>query len=290
MLLRREGDQFVPLTFRPTFADLDHLPGDLHLIVSRHLRHSRTFTLYNRLFAARGAAATYLPYEITETRDLDALLAWAPGRVRSLLVSDPWKAVVAARLPLSEEARLTGAVNLVVYQEGRALGMNLDGPAAWEGLGTEVGIEGVDAACFFGCGGVSTAVALSAPVGIRRFLLVDRVAAAAEALAARVGGIAVVRPEEVDARGCGLIYNGTGLGKAGGDDAASPIGPEDRFDGGGLAWDANYTPAETAFLAQMRGRGWRTVNGRSHMLGSARHHLRAVYGWEVGWEELRAES
>jgi shikimate 5-dehydrogenase len=146
---------------------------------------------------------------------------------------------------------------------------------------------------FFGCGGVSTAVALANAQGLERVGLYDIAENKSVALRERILSlnpevdVSIVPAEpRRDLRGYDVLYNGTGLGKFP-HLSDSPLAENDLLDAS-LFIDAIYTPSETTFLSRGRVAGARAVNGLSHMLASTAFHCSVIGGVEIDVSEVEA--
>jgi len=217
------------------------------------------FSLHYQLIdlARDGRSASDLP------RLLDAAEAVGFAGVN---ITHPCKQAVLPLLDrLSADAEAIGAVNTVVFRDGKRVGHNTD----WSGfaipLRRALGDVALDHVSLLGAGGAGAAVAHAIlTLGARRLFLIDPDAAKAEALAARLrarfGGRAV--EHALDARAAiaasdGVI-NATPIGMTG-----HPGTPVD------LAWieprhwiaEIVYFPLETEWLRAARARGCRNLDG-----------------------------
>ncbi|MBI2812216.1 MAG: hypothetical protein HYX67_15490 [Candidatus Melainabacteria bacterium] len=289
------------LNFEPSIAKLRDESAPFHVILSGYLRSSKTFELYARLGKREGLPSRLVPFELKGDdservrRTLDELLQLLrrEPNFRSIMVSDPFKRSLHSLVDeVADRARDCGAINVVVKENNRITGDNFDGAAFVAGAIEQCGVnfEGKKMV-FFGCGGVSSAVSARLAGVLDKIGLVDLNLAEAKALAEilkrRNSSIDV---EIISAQGdrnfreYDYVYNGTGLGKS---DNRSPISPADQFKQHGIAFDANYTPDTTPFLKQLSDRGFRTINGLSHMLMCTSLHLSAVTGESVPYETVK---
>ena len=206
---------------------------------------------------------------------LARLVAAAPDLgYRGLNVTFPCKQAVVPLLDaLSDEARAMGAVNTVVFRDGRSSGHNTDG-SGWR-RGFERALPGADTSrvALLGAGGAGSAIAHAlAAMGTGEIAIVDVDAARAAALAAEQGRAhprVTVRAEADAAR---ALRGATGLVHA------TPTGmdklPGLPLDASLLApsmWlsEAVYFPRETPLLREARRRGLRTMDGGHMAVGQA---------------------
>jgi len=223
----------------------------LHECEARALGHTLHYHLIDLDEAGRSPA------------DLPALLAAAQALgFAGVNVTHPCKQAV---LPLLDEldprAAAAGAVNTVIFRQGRRIGYNTDWcgfrDALLEGLpGAELGTL-----LLIGAGGAGHAVALGAlEAGAARILIYDAEPARAQALAARLGPGLEVLPD----------LTPTAFQEADGVVHATPTGmashPGLPFNPALLEarhWLAEivYFPLETELLGAARARGCRTLDG-----------------------------
>jgi shikimate dehydrogenase len=206
--------------------------------------------------ARDGRSASNLP------RLLDAAEAVGFAGVN---ITHPCKQAVLPLLDrLSADAEAIGAVNTVVFRDGKRVGHNTD----WSGFATPfrraLGDVALDHVSLLGAGGAGAAVAHAIlTLGARRLFLIDPDAAKAEALAARLRARFGGRAEHArDARAAiaasdGVI-NATPIGMTG-----HPGTPVDPAWIEGRQWIAEivYFPLETEWLRAARARGCRNLDG-----------------------------
>ena len=199
--------------------------------------------------------------------DLPELLTWAQRLgFDGLNVTHPFKQAVLPLLDeLSDDARDLGAVNTVLFREGRMLGRNTD----WSGYGRAfraVLPEAVhDRALLIGAGGAGVAVGYGLlRQGATRVDVLDADEAAAAAcvdrLTARFGPdrVGVARDLETALAGVQGVVNATPVGMLGHPGSVVPLASL-RSD----LWvsDVVYFPLETALISAARARGCRVLPG-----------------------------
>ena len=189
-------------------------------------------------------------------------------------VTHPFKQAVISLLDeLSDEARLIGAVNTVVFQGGRKIGYNTDCPGFASAFLHSFATQPKSHAVQFGSGGAGAAVAHAAlRSGVETLSLIDLDTARRDALVADLRGVygsARIRVAD-DARDAvpaaqGII-NATPMGMAN--------YPGMAFDAALLRpdlWVAEivYFPLETALLRAARNLGAPTMDGGGMAVGQA---------------------
>ena len=203
-----------------------------------------------------------------------------------LNITYPCKQAVLAQLDgLSEEARAMGAVNTVVFRDGRAIGHNTDG-SGWR-WGFERALPGADLSCvvLVGAGGAGSAIAHALlRMEAASLRIVDTDPVRARALAAALnrvypGGRAVAEPDAARALSgaCGLVHaTPTGMSKLPG----LPL-PGALLHPGLWVAEIVYFPFETELLRAARALGCRTVDGGTMAVGQAIGAFRLFTGFDA---------
>ncbi len=224
----------------------------------------------------------YLPLPVAPECFERALLGLADAGFRGVNLTLPHKraglAVCHQVEPLAERI---GAVNTVVFEDGRLEGRNTDAFGFLENL--RQGAPGWDAAAgpalVLGAGGAARAVAAALlDAGAPEVRLSNRTAARAEALARALGARVVPVPWESRADaldGLALLVNTTSLGMAGQPGLDLDLDP---LPASALVTDIVYTPLETPLLARARARGTSAVDGLGMLLHQARPGFEAWFG------------
>ncbi len=277
-----------------------------HAIVSGYLQKSLTMKIYNQLFHSMKEEHEYIPVEIPriDGQPDSKSLADFVNMVRStneystLVVSDPYKRIIRNYINTStQRAQNVGAVNLIYKKDSEIIGDNIDGEAFILGITKETDIDFKDQEIFFfGCGGVSSAIAVALLPHVSKIGLVANHKENAEILRNRLHKLRRDIPiktyditESLDLRQYSIIYNGTGLGKFSYDTEAltkTPIKAMDILPENGWAFDANYTPWKTQFLIQCENR-MKIHNGFSHMVGFTSLHMSKIFGTEISYERVK---
>lgn len=183
-----------------------------------------------------------------------------------LNITHPFKQAVLPLLDeLSGDAQAIGAVNTVIFRDGRRYGHNTD----WSGFAMpfrrELGDVALSDVVLLGAGGAGSAVAHALlTVGVQRLSIADpdaaRAAALAQSLSERFAGHAVqhVRDASAAIASADGLVNATPVGMTG--HPGMPIDP---------AWlqprhwvaEVVYFPLETELLRAAKQRGCRTIGG-----------------------------
>jgi shikimate dehydrogenase len=289
------------LDFQPSLEKLSKEKAPFHVLLSGYLRMSRTFEMYAALSNSSSLDCKLVPFELSDRNSqnveakLSALISLLKqeSNFRSIMVSDPFKQKVQSFLDrISERALACGAVNVLLKRGNIVEGDNFDGEAFFTSIVEQEGLTfDRKKMVFFGCGGVSSAVSSRLTSVLEKIALVDLDSEKANVLREilhrqnKLLKIELLQSSGArDFREFDYLYNGTGLGKS---DNNSPINSADLLSKDGVAFDANYTPANTPFLKQLNGEGYRSVNGLSHMLTCTSMHLSAVTDAPVTYETVK---
>ncbi|CAH0145673.1 shikimate dehydrogenase [Roseomonas sp. CECT 9278] len=251
--------------------------------------HSRSPRLHGHWLATLGIDGAYLPLPVHPDRFATAVHALADLGFRGANVTIPHKqAAFDVCHSVDATARRAGAVNTLVFRDGRIEGSNTDGFGFLESV--RAGVPGwqpaAGPAVLLGAGGAARAVAAALlDAGCPRVTLVNRSRARAEALAGDLGGPIVVAdvPPLHDAA---LLVNTTALGMQGQPPLQLDLAP---LPAQAVVVDIVYVPLETPLLAAARARGLRAVDGLGMLLHQARPGFEAWFGAAPGVDEaLRA--
>lgn len=213
----------------------------------------------------------------------------------ALNVTHPCKQTVLSALDdLSEDARLLGAVNTILFRDGRAVGHNTDHSGFAAGL--RDGLDGArrEDVVLLGSGGAGSAIAYALlRAGTRRLSVFDPVVARAAAVRDALG------PEFPDAQitPIGTEQVATAVAAADGLVNATPVGmvghPGTPIDPSLLharLWvaDAIYRPLRTELIDAARALGCAVLDGGRMVAGQAADTLHLITGVEPDRDRMRA--
>lgn len=240
-------------------------------LIGRDIQGSLSPWLHEQEAAAQDKTLVYRLFDFAaEGLDADDL-----GRVLDAVqlcgfagvnVTHPYKQAVIAHLDdLSEQAAQIGAVNTVVFRDGRRVGHNSDIFGFAENMRTGLPGATLDHVVQMGSGGAGAATAHALmSLGTGQLILFDPDASRAQTLCAALNAIygadrAIVGTDLAAAvdQADGIV-NATPLGMAGYPGSAIPAALLDP-----RLWvtDIVYFPLETQLLAEARAAGCRTLNG-----------------------------
>ncbi|MAM63319.1 shikimate dehydrogenase [Maritimibacter sp. UBA3975] len=252
-----------PLQERTSKAPADHPRAVRVGLVGRGIQLSRTPAMHIAEGTALGLDYRYDLIDtdtIAEAPALSDLIAQAEAQgFAGLNVTFPYKRDVIALLDeLSPAAQKVGAVNTVVFANGRRRGHNTDFWGFAESLRRGLPDAARDSVLLLGAGGAGGAVAHALrDVGVKNLAIFDRSGGAAQALAAAVGGRAITDLEAATRDADGIV-NTTPMGMA--KLPGMAIDPN-LIDARHWVADIVYFPRETALLAAARAKGCRVLDG-----------------------------
>jgi shikimate dehydrogenase len=248
-------------------------------------RSPRVHAFWLRRYGIDGA---YVPLPIRPGQFAVAVHGLAAAGFAGVNVTIPHKLKAFAICDeLDDAARRVGAVNTLVFSDGRIKGSNTDTFGFVANLRDHQIDPAVGPALVLGAGGAARAVISSLTELGAQVTIANRSRARAEALAAQFPGSRIV-PWHLRSQvlsDYSLVVNATPLGTSGHDtleldlESAAPAL---------VVADLVYTPLETALLRAARLHGLRAVDGLGMLLHQARPGFEAWFGVPpIVDEELR---
>ncbi len=202
------------------------------------------------------------------------------------------QAIVPLLDALSDDARAMGAVNTVVFREGKAIGHNTDGAGwAW-GFRRCLPAADMGRVVLLGCGGAGSAIAHAMlGMAVRELVLVDADHAQAQALAASLAKRSastriVLEPKIAEAmRGATGLIHATPIGML-----KSPGLPLDPALLRPNMWvsEVVYVPLETELLSAARMIGCTVMDGGHMNVGQAIDAFKLFTGLDANVERVQA--
>ena len=240
--------------------------------------HSRSPRLHGFWLQRHAIDGAYVPLAAPPERFAEAVRGLAAAGFAGANVTVPHKeAAFALCDEVDASARRAGAVNTLVFRDGRILGSNTDGFGFIANLRDHAVDPAAGPALLLGAGGSTRAIAAAlldagAPVSIA-----SRRREQAEALAAELAGLTVIdwQDREAALADQALLVNTTSGGLAG-----APLLPLTlaRAAGKMVVADIVYVPLQTPLLREARDAGLRTVEGLGMLLHQARPGFAAWFG------------
>ena len=240
--------------------------------------HSRSPRLHGFWLERHGIDGAYVPLRIEPAHFPAAIRGLMRSGFAGVNVTIPHKvAAFAISDTVEDSARRAGAVNTLVFENGRIKGSNTDGWGFLENLRSSGVDPATGPALILGAGGSTRAIAAALlDLGVN-VTIANRTRARSEQLAAELPGLAVIN---WDARGIALpdhalLVNTTSLGMIGHDPLEIDL---DRAADGLTVADIVYVPLETPLLAAARARRIRCVDGLGMLLYQAVPGFRTWFG------------
>jgi shikimate dehydrogenase len=240
-------------------------------LIGSAIQASKSPSLHETEAAAQGIRCRYELIDLDERKvgidRLPALLSEAERQgFRGLNVTYPCKqAVIPFLHELSSDAEAIGAVNTIVFQDGRRNGYNTDAWGFAQSFRRDMKGASVDTVAQIGAGGAGAATAFALlGLGARELRVVDRDESRATALAANLS----LRFPDRKVRAMSSLDEA--LADAAGIVNATPMGMS-KYPGSAIPeallrptlWVADivYFPLDTALLRAARAAGCRTLDG-----------------------------
>ncbi|MFI4930137.1 MAG: shikimate dehydrogenase [Burkholderiales bacterium] len=266
-------------------------------LIGAGIQHSLSPAMHEQEARQQGLRLHYQLIDVERSADGAAALPRLIDAARTMAfaglnITYPCKQAVIPLLDaLSDEAAAMGAVNTVVFDNGRAIGHNTDGSGwAW-GFRRTLPEADLSRVVLLGAGGAGSAIAHAAlRLGTQHLTLVDpdasRSVALADELNKRHGGARArggLGAEAALADATGLIHaTPTGMAKLPG----LPL-PASLLRSGLWVSEIVYFPLETALLAAARRAGCAVCDGGTMAVGQAVGAFRLFTGLEPDAERMR---
>jgi shikimate dehydrogenase len=247
--------------------------------------HSRSPRLHGFWLERYGIDGAYLPLPIEPAHFSEAIRGLMRSGFAGVNCTIPHK-VAAFEVcdVVDDSARRAGAVNTLVFENGRIIGSNTDGWGFLESLRANGVDPAAGPALVLGAGGSARAVsAVLLDLGVQ-VTLANRTRAHGERLAHELPGLQVIdwehRHDAVPASA--LLVNTTSLGMAGHPPLEIDL---DRAAPALTVSDIVYVPLETPLLAAARARQIRCVEGLGMLLYQAVPGFRTWFGVDPAVDE-----
>ena len=265
----------------------------LAAVVAKPIKHSISPFIHNLAFKETGVNGVYLAWEIPEDDLAVTLENIKRYNMFGINLSMPYKQAVIPYLDdLTESARLIGAVNTVLHQDGLLIGHNTDGIGFFKSLETLRAFHVRNKRLtILGGGGASTAIIAQAAIdGAKEIHIfcrpqsVERTVATVQTIAQSTGVSLQVLPNNDSQllaehiNNSDLLINGTSVGM---DGTSLPLPATIRFPEELLVADVIYQPFETPLLKMANSQGNPTINGLGMLLFQAAEAFELWTGKEM---------
>ncbi|MBL6538300.1 shikimate dehydrogenase [Streptococcus suis] len=274
----------------------------LAAVVAKPIKHSISPFIHNLAFQDTGVNGVYVAWEIPEEDLAVTLENIKRYDMFGINLSMPYKQAVIPYLDdLTASARLIGAVNTVIHQDGKLIGHNTDGIGFFKSLENLRGFQ-VDNKCLtiLGGGGASTAIIAQAALDDAKEITIFCRKQSLERTKASIAPItqatgvpmkvlvnddSQLMQEEITKSD--LLVNGTSVGM---DGVSLPVPTSLEFPEQLLVADIIYQPFETPLMKLAQSQGNPTINGLGMLLFQAAEAFQAWTGKEMPtdliWDQL----
>lgn len=247
-------------------------------IIGWPVEHSRSPRLHGFWLRRHAIDGTYVPLPIRPEAFALAVRGLAAAGFAGANVTAPHKLAAFEICDTVEaSARRAGAVNTLVFQDGRIIGRNTDGIGFIANLRAHRVDPAAGPALVLGAGGAARAVIAALQDTGVAVTVANRTRARADALARDLPGLEVIdwHARSAALADHALLVNTTSLGMHGN----PPLELDLDLAPAGLAVaDIVYVPLETPLLAAARTRGLRPVEGLGMLLHQAVAGFAAWFG------------
>ena len=267
----------------------------LAAVVANPIKHSISPFIHNSAFQATETNGVYLAWEVKATDLSETVANIRRYRMFGINLSMPYKEQVIPYLDqLSEEARLIGAVNTVVNQEGTLIGYNTDGKGFFKSLPSfKISRKRM---ILLGAGGAAKAILAQAILdGVSQISVFVRSSSMEKtrpylekiqnATGFRVDLFALedVQDLQDSITKADLLVNATSVGM---DGSSQPIPTSIVLPEKLLVADVIYQPFETPFLKWAKNQGNQSINGLGMLLYQAAEAFELWTGKEMPTDQI----
>ncbi len=268
-------------------------------LIGSPVGHSGSPAMYNYSFERLGLDYAYVAFDIKAEEVADAIAAMKTFKMRGCNVTMPCKTEVVKYMDeLSPAARIIGAVNTIVNDDGKLTGYITDG----EGFVNNLKDHGIDVmgkkVVIAGGGGAATAIQVQCALdGVREITIFNRTVSKACETAEKIRrevpdctvnvfDIADVAAMTREIRTCEIFINATSVGMTPMDEE-SVVKDVSAFYPGLVIADAVYNPEETKLLREAKEAGCICVSGRGMLLWQGVAAFKLYTGQEMPVEEVK---
>lgn len=272
-------------------------------LIGSPVDHSGSPAMYNYSFEKLGLDYAYAAFDIKKEDVAEAIAAMKVFKMRGLNVTMPCKMEAAKYMDaLSPAARMIGAVNTIVNDNGKLTGHITDGEGFVNNLKDhDVDIKGKKMT-IIGGGGAATAIQVQCAIdGARELSIFKRNDASltrtleiAETIRASVPDCVVnvfdtadVEKMTAEILDSDILVNGTIVGMKP-MDTESPVKDLSAFHKELVVCDIVYNPIETKLLSEAKEAGCKCVGGKGMLLWQGVSAFKLFTGMDMPVEEVKA--
>ncbi|WP_133620830.1 shikimate dehydrogenase [Paenilisteria rocourtiae] len=282
----------------------ERISGKTQLIglLGTPISHSLSPKMHNEAFTRLGLDYVYLAFDVGTEQLEDVLKGYRAMGIRGCNVTMPNKVLVRDYLDaLSPAAKLAGAVNTIVNEDGILTGHITDGTGYMRAL-MEEGIDIIgDKITIAGAGGAATAICIQAALdGVKEISIFNRQDAfyerakqlvldinAKTACKAQLFDLADLESLRGEIASSVIFINATSVGME--PLVGQSVVPDTSYFRPGLiVSDVVYVPAKTQLLEMAEGVGCKTVNGLGMMLWQGAKAFEIWTGEEMPVDDIKA--
>ncbi len=267
-------------------------------LIGHPIFHSFSPFIHNLAFEITGLNYRYLTFDVLPENLKDALKGIIALGIKGANVTIPHKEAVIENLDsVSPEARIIGAVNTIVNENGRLTGYNTDVYGFTESLKEYKDLIANTPVFIFGAGGSARAVIYSLITTFQpeRIVIANRNISRAEGLAryfSQVFGYKIEAKELFypdiagDIKSSRLIINTTPVGMHP-EINDSLIQNDEIFHEGQIVYDLVYNPLMTKLLKLAKSKGAETISGIEMLILQASKSFELWTGKEMPTAEIK---
>lgn len=249
-------------------------------LVATPIKHSMSPVMQNAAFQKLGLDYAYLAFEIEPEQLTKTIEGFKAMNVRGWNVSMPYKVVMADYMDhITPVAKLCGAINTVINDNGVLTGTITDGPGYMMSL-KDAGVDPIGKKMtIIGAGGAATAIVIQAALdGVKEISIfnikdasweraqenVDKINSNTDCVA-KLFDLADEAALKTEIDSSYILVNATGVGMKPMQDKM-PIPSADFLRSDLVVSDVIYIPEKTKLLLEAEKLGCKTVNGIGMML------------------------
>ena len=271
-------------------------------LIGSPVGHSGSPAMYNYSFEKLGLDYAYVAFDVKEHEVKEALDAMRLFGMRGMNVTTQNKAQAAKYVDaLSPVAKLIGAVNTIVNEDGKLIGHMTDGEGVVNNLKDHgVLIQGKKIT-IAGAGGAALAIEAQCAIdGAREITILKRKNATFEQAVKKAAEIQQIAPKCIihvydihdeakvkeEILDSDIFINATTVGMKPMDDE-SVIKDVTAFHPGLVVSDAVYNPEETRLLREAKAAGCKCVSGKGMLLWQGVSAFKLYTGQDMPVEEVK---
>jgi shikimate dehydrogenase len=272
--------------------------GKIVGLIGYPLGHSISPAMHNAAFKKLGIDCEYLPFEVNPKDLAEGIEGMRALHIAGFNVTIPHKETIVPLLDdVTKLARIIGAVNTVVNQDGILVGYNTDGAGFIDSMKEDAKADPVEKnIVLLGAGGAARAIAVMlGEANAKSLIITDIDNEKAKNLSEYVGSYFDISTNFVETDSpelqsaidkADILINSTPIGmhpKIG----ASPINKNIKLHKNLLVYDLVYNPSETKLLKTAKAAGCKTCSGLGMLVRQGAHAFTLWTGKEAPIEVMR---